>query len=73
VLLICKCSDHVSELCHPPVEYLLRSPVLPVVDVEAQGAGDGEGQVGDDGEHVHPLRPWYVLLMCSVESLRNLP
>ena len=40
---------------------LVRCSVLPVVDVEADGAGDGEGQVGDDGEHVHPGRPVDIL------------
>ena len=40
---------------------LVRCSVLPVVDVEADGAGDGEGQVGDDGEHVHPGGPVDIL------------
>ena len=40
---------------------MFRSSVLPVVDVEADGAGDGEGQVGDDREHVNPGWPWNIL------------
>ena len=40
---------------------LFRCSVLPVVDVEAEGAGDSEGQVGDDGEHVHPGGPVDIL------------
>ena len=35
--------------------------VLAIVDVEAEGAGDGEGQVGDDADHLKPGGPWYVL------------
>ena len=35
--------------------------VLAIVDVEAEGAGDGEGQVGDDADHLHPGGPRYVL------------
>ena len=38
-----------------------RCPVLPVIDIEAEGAGDGECQVGDDGEHVHPGGPVDIL------------
>ena len=45
---------------------LVRCSVLPVVDVEADGAGDGEGQVGDDGEHVHPGGPVDILKLKSV-------
>ena len=40
---------------------LVRCSVLPVVDVEADGAGDGEGKVGDDGEYVHPGGPVDIL------------
>ena len=35
--------------------------VLAIVDVEAEGAGDGEGQVGDDADHLQPGGPRYVL------------
>ena len=35
----------------------LAGPVLGVVDVEGEGAGDGEGQVGDHGHQVNPGRP----------------
>ena len=45
------------------VNSLLRCSVLPIVDVEAEGAGDGEGQVGDDGHRVHPGGPRDVLLI----------
>ena len=57
----CGSLDQPFHLCDPSVEYLLRSSILAVIDVEAEGAGDGEGQVGDDGHRVHPGGPWDVL------------
>ena len=35
--------------------------MLSIIDVEAEGAGDGEGQVGDDSHRVHPWGPRDVL------------
>ena len=54
-------SNQTPNLCQSSVHHLFRCSVLPIVDVEADGAGEGEGQVGDDGEHVHPRRPGYGL------------
>ena len=54
-------SDEVGNFCEPAVHPLFRCSVLSIVDVETEGAGGGEGQVGDDGHHVHPRGPWDVL------------
>ena len=45
--------------------------IVSIVDVEADGAGDGEAQVGDDGEHVHPGGPVIVLQesSCSLNQI----
>ena len=53
--------EQVSKFFYPVVHSFFRCPVLPVIDIEAEGAGDGEGQVGDDGEHVHPGGPVDIL------------
>ena len=37
--------------------YLVVAPVLEVVDVEGERAGDGQRQVGDGGDDVHPGWP----------------
>ena len=42
----------------------LAGPVLGVVDVEGEGAGGGEGQVGDHRHKVNPRRP--------IEGLENI-
>ena len=52
--------------------YLSFSSILEVVDVEGQGAGDGEGQVGENGHQVHPRRPGEVLQK-HVEDITCLP
>ena len=59
--VFCRGFNELFHSCDPSVEYLLRSSILAVIDVKAQGAGDGEGQVGDDGEHVHPGGPVDIL------------
>ena len=43
------------------VNILVWFTILPIVDIKTEGARDGEGQVGDDGEHVHPGRPLKIL------------
>ena len=48
----------------PPLE-----AVLAIVDVEAEGAGDGEGQVGEDADHLQPGGPRYVL---AAEGITNI-
>ena len=53
--------EEAPKFCDTAVHSLIRCSVLPIVDVEAEGAGDGEGQVGDDGEHVHPGGPVGIL------------
>ena len=51
------------------VKYLFISPILCIVDVEGEGAGDGEGQVGDGGHQVHPGGPGEVLQSVLCHSL----
>ena len=59
--VFCRSFNELFHSCDPSVEYLLWGSILAVIDVEAEGAGDGEGQVRDDGHRVHPWRPWDVL------------
>ena len=65
--VFCGSFEQLFHFCHLSVEYLLRSSILAVIDVKAEGAGDGEGQVGDDGEHVHPRGPRDVLQIFAKE------
>ena len=48
------CFEKVSQFPSIVANKLVWFAILPVVDIETKGAGDGEGQVGDDGEHIHP-------------------
>ena len=56
--VFCRSFNELFHSCDPSVEYLLWGSILAVIDVEAEGAGDGEGQVGDNGNRVHPGGPW---------------
>ena len=51
---------------------LVPGPVEREVDVEGGGAGDGEHEVGEPGDGVHPDRPG-VLLVRLQEGLGELP
>ena len=55
------CFEKVSQFPSIVANKLVWFAILPVVDIETKGAGDGEGQVGDDGEHIHPGRPLKIL------------
>ena len=62
--------DKAPDSCQPSPQSLSSCPVLGVVDVEAQGAGEGEGQVGDHGNSLHPGGPGDVL---QVKQGKNEP
>ena len=70
--LFCGSFDQIFHSGDPSVEYLLRSSILTVIDVEAEGAGDGEGQVGDNGECVYPGGPWDVLKLFMYFSVNRI-
>ena len=64
-------SNQTPKLCQSSVHHLLWCSILAIVDVEADRAGEGEGQVGDDGHHVHPWGPRYLLGWTSLDSLQK--
>ena len=57
------CSEKIKIVTTMTIEYedLVLGAVESEVDVEWEGGGDGEGEVGHGGHQVHPSRPREVL------------
>ena len=61
-----ECSDQAPDPCQSSSQSFSSCPILGIVDVEAQGAREGERQVGDHGHHPHPGGPRDILQFYQV-------
>ena len=63
------CSEKIKIVTTMTIEYedLVLGAVESEVDVEWEGGGDGEGEVGHRGHQVHPARPQEVLGIVRVK------